>query len=199
LVRDQCAKCRSRLRYPAVCEQCGALYVEACTLDHFAFLSLPVGQALPEDELEEHFLELSRLIHPDFYASSDGQELASSLQLAAKLNEAHETLKDPISRAEYLLRLFGGSSEKEDDSVPDGLLSLVFDLREKIETARQEENGEAIEKLRQWVGSLREDSYGGICELAGSLGPDCRGELKRELRRELNAWRYIDNLWKQVS
>ena len=81
---------------------------------HFDVLGLPRRYDLDLSQLESLYLERSREVHPDRHAKADGATRARALLESTELNEAYRTLKHPIRRAEYLLRLEGfdlGSEE----------------------------------------------------------------------------------------
>ena len=67
--------------------------------------------------LEHEFHRLSRKVHPDRFARADENERQWSLADTALLNDAYRTLKDPLRRTEYLLKLegaeIGGRREKQ--------------------------------------------------------------------------------------
>ena len=94
---------------------------------------------------------LSRKLHPDDLAARHGPEQEWSLQKTSQLNDAYRTLKDPISRTEYLLKLEGVQLEEQSKSatdtarglaaakkqvVPPELLEEVFELNMQLEEAR---------------------------------------------------------------
>ena len=65
------------------------------------------------DALEHEFHRLSRKLHPDRFARADENEKQWSLADTALLNDAYRTLKDPIHRTEYLLKLEGAEIGEE--------------------------------------------------------------------------------------
>ncbi len=66
--------------------------------NYFELFGLPVGFIVDTDALAENYRELQRVIHPDRYANASEQERRLSVQGASRINEAFETLKDPIGR-----------------------------------------------------------------------------------------------------
>ena len=72
--------------------------------DFFSFFGLPRRLQLDEAALEREFYALSRKLHPDVYSRASAREQAWSLEKTSQLNDAYRTLKDPISRTEYLLQ-----------------------------------------------------------------------------------------------
>ena len=66
--------------------------------------------------LEHEFHRLSRRLHPDRFARALENEKQWSLADTALLNDAYRTLKDPLRRTEYLLKLLGAEIGAEPES-----------------------------------------------------------------------------------
>ena len=74
-------------------------------MTHFEVFGLPRKLGIDTAELQRKFYELSRILHPDFHQGAPPAEQASALEASARLNAAYRTLRDPIARVEYLVRL----------------------------------------------------------------------------------------------
>src|SRR5881396_2866283 len=88
----------------------------ARSADFFSFLGLPRKLNLDMADLEQRYRALSRQFHPDFFYNAPPAERRGALEKSSYLNNAYRTLKSPISRIEYLLKLEGlgsGSVERE--------------------------------------------------------------------------------------
>jgi molecular chaperone HscB len=73
-------------------------------------------------------------LHPDRYANGSAQEQRIAVQYSALVNEAYATLRKPLDRALYLLRLAGLSDEEiSRQQIDGGFLMLQIELREKLE------------------------------------------------------------------
>src|SRR5271165_7026549 len=126
------------------CEQCGKVQAPAESVDYFAVFGLPRKLNIDLLALERSFYRLSRKLHPDLYARATSQEQQWSLDQTSLLNDAYRTLKNPIARTEYLLKLEGILLEagKSDDGtskesrVPADLLEEVFELNMQLEEMR---------------------------------------------------------------
>jgi molecular chaperone HscB len=70
--------------------------------NHFRLFGLPEQFALDLDDLSERYLRLRQTVHPDLYATAGEREKRLSLQASTQVNEAYQTLKDPLARARYL-------------------------------------------------------------------------------------------------
>ncbi len=196
-VPEKCASCERPLDYPIVCLHCHRLHAGNKEIDHFQLFGLPRGYRLDLDDLRQKFLSISRNIHPDLFVSSSQEMQAVALRLSSQLNEAYETLRDPFRRAEYLLQTSGGKSAADDKSVPDGLLSQMLTVREQIEEAKHGGSDDPIAPLRQEILAQREQIAGRIAELAGRLTQSTDQTTLDELRKQLNAAKYVNSLLAQ--
>jgi len=102
--------------------------------DYFEFFDLPRELRIDPLELEKRFYNLSRKWHPDLFARKSREEQDLALESSAILNDAYRTLKDPISRTKYLLKLEGFDvAEQGTKDVPPELLEEIFELNMALE------------------------------------------------------------------
>lgn len=114
--------------------------------DFFSVFSLKPRLNLDLTELEHEFHRLSRRLHPDRFARAEDNEREWSLADTALLNDAYRTLRDPIRRTEYVLKLEGaeigeekaGKNRTDPSRVPADLLEEVFELNMRLEEMRAE-------------------------------------------------------------
>jgi len=131
-----------------LCVHCHAVQPVDATSDFFRLFGIPTAFDLNSEELEKRYKELTKILHPDRFARSDPQARRASLERSVQLNEAWQTLKDPVRRAEYMLSLQGidvgetaglGKRGKSDEHatlpVPPVLLMEVLELREALAAA----------------------------------------------------------------
>ena len=71
----------------------------------FELFELPVSYDVDLALMQQRYMQLQKQLHPDRYASSSDQEKRLSMQHTSWVNEALATLKDPVARAGYLLKL----------------------------------------------------------------------------------------------
>src|SRR4051812_30048968 len=102
-----CWSCEREAGAEPACASCGALQPPDRTADAFAVLGVPARYAVDVADLEGRYKELSRKVHPDRFAKDDPRARRASLERTVQLNEAWRTLRDPVRRAEYLLKLSG--------------------------------------------------------------------------------------------
>jgi molecular chaperone HscB len=169
---DATATCWScgTMRAEHFCSACGKVQPPV-PVDYFRFFALPRKLNLDLPALEKEFYELSRRLHPDLFARADAREQEWSVEQSSLLNDAYRTLKDPIKRTEYLLRLEGVELEEQSKSatekaratgemkkqvIPPDMLEEVFDLNLQLEELRaQKKMGEDDPALIEEIGRQR--------------------------------------------
>lgn len=185
------------MRAAHFCSACGKVQ-PPLPADYFTFFALPRKLNLNLATLEKEFYELSRHLHPDLSARFDKREQEWSLEKTSQLNDAYRTLKDPIRRTEYLLRLEGVELEEQSKSatdkarvtgalkkqvVPPALLEEVFELNMQLEEMR------ANKKLGGSDPALARELERHKAELETKLGG-----LFAELQQYWNEWdRLVDD------
>jgi molecular chaperone HscB len=134
-------------------------------MDYFQFFSLPPKLVVDTVVLEKSFYALSRKLHPDRFAGKSAAEQEAALKQSSLLNDAYRTLKDPIARTEYLLKLEGVELEEQSKAateaarttgaakkqiVPPDLLEEAFELNMQLEEMRMAKKmGEDDPQLRK--------------------------------------------------
>ena len=207
----------------AWCDTCSKVQAPSEGVDYFTVFGLPRKLRIDMTNLERTFYRMSRKLHPDRYANARPQERQWSLDHTSLLNDAYRTMKNPIARTEYLLRLEGveieaGRSEDgkpKDSRVPPDLLEEVFELNMQLEEMRMNRKmGEDDPQLRadlekartQFEGQLTAldsglealwDRWDGTVDNA-STGTE-PGKIKDEIVALLDRRRYIRNLVRDVN
>jgi len=141
-----CWSCKGPVASRALfCHTCGAVQAPGST-DHFTRLGMAPSFDLDDEKLEKQYLGFQRVLHPDRFSGKPAKERVIAEQQAVALNEAYETLNDPLKRATYLLRLKGVNSEvAEEKTVNDPV--LLMEAMEKREALSEAESADAIEEL----------------------------------------------------
>jgi len=184
---------------PVACWSCSAahdaaaLFCPSCnriqpppSTEYFSVFGLQPRLNLDLTALEQEFHRLSRKLHPDRFARATESEREWSLAGAALLNDAYRTLKDPLQRTHYLLRLHGaeigeeysGKKDQRDPSrVPPDLLEEVFDLNMQLEEMRMaKKTGEADPEVEADLAAAKKKFDGLLAD------------VDRDLRAEWQAW-----------
>ena len=194
--KTNCWSCGD-MRAAHFCQQCGKVQPPA-PVDYFTFFGLSYRLNLDTAKLEREFYSLSRHLHPDTNAIRTSQEQEWSLQQSSSLNDAYRTLKDPIARTEYLLRLQGVRMEEQSTAatedarrtgkakkqvVPPDLLEEVFELNMQLEEAGMNKKmGEADRSLASELRDTKktlQTKYDGMMEELHSAWKDWDGLIDR--------------------
>jgi molecular chaperone HscB len=156
--------------------------------DYFEFLELPRSLAIDPRDLEKRFYALSRQLHPDLYARKSPAEREYALEASAILNDAYRALKDPISRALYLLKLEGFDiGEQGTKDVPPELLEEIFELNMALEEGEADDARERFLEMRAEVDAELQSQF------AAWDATHERNTLNT-IRGLLNRRKYITNL-----
>lgn len=117
--------------------------------NYFELFGLPKSYVLDLPSLDKAFRELQTKVHPDRFAHSSDADRRYSMQWATLVNEAYQTLKKPVSRARYLLKLNDVDTEEETNtSMSPQFLMQQMELREATEEAKSSRDINALEALK---------------------------------------------------
>jgi molecular chaperone HscB len=146
-----CWSCRGPVSSTSLfCRTCQAVQPPG-QADHFRRLGFDVDYELDPALLNQRYFERQRQLHPDRFATRSPRERAISQQQATAINEAYETLKDALRRADYLLHM------KRDGATPEGchvindleLVTEAMELREALAEAASVESVAALSRQAQ--------------------------------------------------
>jgi len=199
------------------CPQCTKILTLGRQGDYFSFLGVPRKLNLDVADLEQRFRALSRQFHPDYFYNATPAERRASLERSSYLNDAYRTLRQPVTRVEYLLSLEGmdrrraereGEAETE-NKVPPALLEEVFALNEELDTVRElraagapaeqwksrlQAAREPIERKRAEHEADLEGLFARWDEVVDSGAEDERRQVLYALRERMLERNYIHNL-----
>jgi molecular chaperone HscB len=189
--------------------------------DYFSVFGLEPRLDLDLGELEHEFHRLSRKLHPDRFARAAENEKQWSLADTALLNDAYRTLKDPITRTEYLLKLNGAEigelhagkdrkGQADPSRVPADLLEEVFDLNMQLEEMRMSRKmGEADEELQASLEQAKRKFDGLLDDVDQDLRTEwqvwdkgdipTRQAAQKKMVSLLDRRRYLSNLVRDVT
>jgi molecular chaperone HscB len=117
--------------------------------DFYEIFSLSLDWKVDRDQLDARFRKLQQQFHPDRFATKSDIEKRRAVQIASIINQAYETLKDPLARAQYLLQLRDYDSSQESHITSDAqfLMDQML-LREALSDVKTDSNPlSAIESL----------------------------------------------------
>ena len=134
-LRSHCWSCHGVVdRAHIVCAQCHAVQPPDPRQTHFDRFGLKQKFALEGKALTLAFRETQRLTHPDRFVSATDRERRFALEQSTIINDAYRILREPMSRAGYLLKLLGIDVDDERGvKLSPEFLITILELRESLE------------------------------------------------------------------
>ena len=137
--------------------------------NHFSLFNLPCNFRLDTSVLDQRYREAQAQVHPDKYVQAGDTERRLSLQWATRVNEAYQTLKKPLPRAQYLLKIRNCPIDAENNAaMPADFLMEQMEWREAVAEARTAREQDELEQLHSRVKQRMSARY----EELGSLLDD---------------------------
>ena len=109
--------------------------------NYFELFGQPVNFDIDPEQLHKKQQELQAIFHPDRFVNAADQDRRVSVQQAARVNEAYQTLVDPVERGRYMLELSGLNMNDQSETTSDTeFLMEQIALREQIEEIRSKDD-----------------------------------------------------------
>jgi len=167
------------------CHTCGAVQPPG-QVDHFTRLGVERDFAIDSAELDRRYFGFQRNLHPDRFARRSAKERAIAESQSASLNQAYEALKEPLTRAAYLLELAGIRSAAAHAATVDDE-ELLTEAMENREALMEAESVEAVDTL---TAKALASSIACLNDL-GKAFRDNDLELANRLTTRLRYWRKL--------
>jgi molecular chaperone HscB len=159
------------------------------TANHFELFSLPISFILDTDVLAQRYRELQRSVHPDNYAHAPEREQRLALQAAAQINEAFQTLKNPLLRARYLLILQGIHLEDAQHTLKDTLFLMEqMELRETLADIRHQAH--ALSHLERFLFQL-DQRYAELLQTLANACQQCQWDSVVQIVQKLQFFKRL--------
>ena len=114
----------------------------------FQLFGLPERFRVDRTGLSQRYRALQGEVHPDRFSHRPESERLLSMQWATQVNEAYQTLGNPVRCARYLLALKGVDTQEETNTaMPADFLMQQMEWREAIEEAAQARDAVALAAL----------------------------------------------------
>ena len=195
-----CQSCGDSLKSPLFCFSCNSLQTVSDDIDHFKVMGLPHCFEIDSVELENRYQRLTLEMHPDFFGASPEKEKHLSEKSSVMLNAAYSYLREPASRARYLLSLFAREKNLQTDELPEGFLKEMFTLQESLdeilESGDQPDLFKMNEDLQNRYASI-ESNYAALFKKF-ETSPE-NTEILQQLQTQLNAERYLRRLLDRIN
>jgi molecular chaperone HscB len=206
-----CWNCHERTVGTHFCPGCGKVLQVPERSDYFLMFEMPRKLWIEMSSLEQKFLQLSWKLHPDNFVNASPEEREISLKRSSELNDAYRTLRDPVTRVEYLLAIEGMRKDGETkQQAPPELLEEVFELNESLDELREAKaSGGDTASLKQRLDTAEKHFEQKLGEVDGQLqvaarewdkaiddnaGESARKAAMGKLNELLNRRSYIRNL-----
>ncbi|SFU13684.1 Co-chaperone protein HscB [Kosakonia arachidis] len=152
-------------------------------MDYFTLFGLPAQYPLDVQALATRFQDLQRQFHPDRFASRPQAEQLAAVQQSATINQAWQTLRNPLSRAEYLLSLHGFDLASEQHTVRDtAFLMEQLELREELDEIARAEDNARLETFQKQVKGMYDTRHQQMVEQLDNQAWDVAADTVRKLR-----------------
>lgn len=114
--------------------------------DPFLLFDLEPNFQIDKNLVEDKYIELQQMYHPDRFVNADMTQQLKAQQIAADLNQAYAILLDPVKRGAALLAREGVVCEvNQEKTISDPqLLMEVIEMRERIEDLKTAEGHAAF-------------------------------------------------------
>lgn len=158
----------------------------------FALFGLPESFDIDRKALSERYRTLQRSVHPDRYANAAESERRLSMQMAARINEGYQTLKDPLARGRYLLELRGLELNDMDTAFDGAFLMEQMELRERLGDVKN--SADPHQQLQKIVSDISVRVKETTEEMATLFGENSDTALDkvRDLTRKLQFFRRLE-------
>jgi molecular chaperone HscB len=209
-----CWNCKHEVHTVDKCPSCHKILPMVENVDYFSYLGFKKQLNLNLDELEHRFFELSKEYHPDYFSNGSEVEKEISMERASFLNSAYKVLKDPISRAKYLLKLEWGEVSEDKKKVPPEILMEVMALQEKIEEITSEIDNNKKDELNTEIEEIRvelENKMKGLNSelknlfikwdglLSGNTSTEVKQSILKEINKNLSIRAYLGTLISTIN
>ncbi|KAK3810791.1 MAG: Co-chaperone HscB, C-terminal oligomerization domain-containing protein, partial [Benniella sp.] len=138
-------------------------------------------------QLRNKFLRIQQQIHPDSFSHNTNGDQIYAQQQSSLANKAYATLKEPLSRANYMLDLLGASVHETESLDEPELLMEVMEARELLEDAQTEDE---IQDLKSQNDARIKEAVDGLSKAFQSQDL----EKAKTLAIELQYWIRIQNV-----
>ena len=195
-----CQSCGDSLISPLFCFSCNSLQTISDDIDHFEVMGMPHCFEIDSEELENLYQRLTLEMHPDFFGAAPEEQKRLSEKSSVMLNAAYSTLREPASRAGYLLSLFAKGKNLQTDKLPEGFLQDMFIFQESLDEILESGDQSALCKMNedlQYRYNFIESNYASLFKKLESSPENT--EILQQLQTQLNTERYLRRLLDRIN
>ncbi len=159
---------------------------------YFALFNMPVSFDIDRKILTERYRTLQRTVHPDRFANAAESERRLSVQMAARINEGFQTLKDPLARGRYLLELRGIELNDLDTAFDGAFLMEQMELRERLGAVKEcDDPHQQLQKIARDI-DVRIKEITAELAILFTENNDASFEKARDLTRKMQFFRKLE-------
>ena len=160
----------------------------------FELFGLPVSYDVDLNKIQQQYMALQKQLHPEKFASGSDLEKRLSMQQTSRINEAQSTLKDPVLRAIYLLKLKGIDFSLENETTMDaGFLMKQLELRERLENIKNE--SEPLDVLDSLAKEVKTSTLSMMDSFAQAFNNDKLDDAREWIRK----WQFMQKAKKEIN
>jgi molecular chaperone HscB len=162
--------------------------------NYFELFDLDTSFFISDTNLKDSYRREIARFHPDKYASKSDSEKLQALQNTSLLNTAFESIKSPLNRASYLLKLDGVDpfDEKDTAMAHDFLISQI-ELREELELIESKTDSDQLEGFIERIESRVQSKIESISDAF----KDNRDIL--EIKKDVRELKFYEQLVNETS
>ena len=136
------------------------------SLNYFDLFNLPVQFSLDNEQLSLNYKKLIAQYHPDKVAAKSDFEKKQAVMMAATINKAFQTLRHPLDRASFMLKLKGLETESQiDTQFSPAFLMQQMEWRETLEDNIAQNNQTALSALYEEVVVVYQDTLAQLTQI----------------------------------
>ena len=151
-------------------------------------------------ELENRYQRLTLEMHPDFFGAASEKQKRLSEKSSVMLNAAYSSLREPASRARYLLSLFARGKNLQTNTLPEDFLQEMFTFQELLDEMLESGDQSALCKMNEDFQNRHtfiETNYVALFKKF-ETSPE-NHKILQQLQTQLNAERYLRRLLDRIN
>ena len=161
---------------------------------YFEIFDVPVSFDCDIDTVQQRYRELLKAVHPDKFVNSSDQEKRISMQQTSHINEAFNTLKNPVERALYLLKLKGLDINFDNETTMDAeFLMEQLELRESLASVGDDASSLDV------LDTMRVDVKNKLSQLMTNFSVLYESDEKEQARELIRKMQFLQKAQKEIS
>ena len=162
--------------------------------NYFELFDLETSFFISDSILKDSYRREIARFHPDKFASKTDSEKLQALQNTSLLNTAFESIKSPLNRASYLLKLEGVDPfDEKDTAMEHDFLTSQIELREELELI---ESKKETDQLEDFIDRIESHVQSKVKVISNAF-KDCNDVL--EIKKDVRELKFYEQLAKESS